>query len=171
MVVFREAEVDGHEEHGISRREVLRRGGTILGGAALAWTTPVVNTVGMSRALAADPSPAESGLSFIALNVKCGSNKFVVKWEDNGTAAGAWDPEPSSFPGCTSTDFQPTGTKADGGTLGLSASVNGDGSVTISVPSGCTVSSSAGKAGGPPGTDECCPGPSGGGALTFHPCT
>lgn len=159
------------EQPGISRREALRRGGAVLGGAALAWTTPVVNTVGMSKALAANPSPAESGLSFIAMNVTCGSDMFVIKWEDDGTTTGIWDDGPGSFPGCTITDFTPSGTKADGGAVGFTANVNDDGSVTISVPSGCTVTSSAGKSGAPAGSDECCPGPTGNGSLTFHPCT
>lgn len=153
------------EQRGISRREALRRGGAVLGGAALAWTTPVVNTVGMSRALAANPSPAESALSFIAMNVTCGGDMSVIKWEDDGTAEGTWDDAPGAFPSCTSTDFTPNGTPADGGALGFTANVNDDGSVTISVPSGCTVTSSAGMA-----ANECCPGPTGSGSLTFQPC-
>jgi hypothetical protein len=138
----------------------------------LAWATPVVNTVGMSRAMAADPSPAESGLSFIAMNVTCGGTDHVIKWEDDGTVEGTWDDSPGSFPDCTSTDFTPSGAKADGGALGFTATVNNDGSVTIHVPSDCTVTSSAGKTGTPPSSpDPCCPGPTGSGSLTFNTCS
>lgn len=40
--------------YGITRRDMLKRG-AIFGGAVM-WSTPVVQTVGMSRALAATPS-------------------------------------------------------------------------------------------------------------------
>lgn len=48
-----------HEE-GLTRREALKRG-AILGGVALAWTTPAVQIVGMSPALAQTTSPGVSG--------------------------------------------------------------------------------------------------------------
>ncbi len=48
-----------HEE-GLTRREALKRG-AILGGVALAWTTPAVQIVGMSPALAQTTSPVGQG--------------------------------------------------------------------------------------------------------------
>lgn len=156
---------------GVSRREALRRGGSILGGAALVWATPVVHTVGISRAMAASTSPAESDISFIAMNVVCGGTKYVIKWEDNDTTSGSWDDEPGKFPDCTASDFTPDGEKTDGGALGFNAAVQSDGSVRIDVPSGCSVTSSATKSGsGTSTSDPCCPGPTGSGSLTFTAC-
>ena len=48
-----------HEE-GLTRREALKKG-AILGGVAMAWTTPAVQIVGMSPALAATTSPVGQG--------------------------------------------------------------------------------------------------------------
>lgn len=47
-------------EEGLTRREALKRG-AILGGVALAWTTPAVQIVGMSPALAQSTSPGVAG--------------------------------------------------------------------------------------------------------------
>ena len=44
------------QEEGLTRREALKRG-AILGGVALAWTTPAVQIVGMSPAFATTTSP------------------------------------------------------------------------------------------------------------------
>jgi hypothetical protein len=49
-------------EEGLTRREALKKG-AILGGVALAWTTPAVQIVGMSPALAATTSPGVAGCS------------------------------------------------------------------------------------------------------------
>ena len=47
-------------EEGLTRRQALKRG-AILGGVALAWTTPAVQIVGMSPALAQSTSPGLAG--------------------------------------------------------------------------------------------------------------
>ena len=47
-------------EEGLTRREALKKG-AILGGVALAWTTPAVQIVGMSPALAQTTSPVGQG--------------------------------------------------------------------------------------------------------------
>jgi hypothetical protein len=54
--------VSDHEinEDGLTRREALKKG-AILGGVALAWTTPAVQIVGMSPALAQTTSPGMHG--------------------------------------------------------------------------------------------------------------
>ena len=54
--------VSDHEinEEGLTRREALKRG-AILGGVALAWTTPAVQIVGMSPAFATTTSPGLAG--------------------------------------------------------------------------------------------------------------
>jgi hypothetical protein len=54
--------VGDHEIHeeGLTRREALKRG-AVFGGVALAWTTPLVQVVGMSPALAQTTSPVGQG--------------------------------------------------------------------------------------------------------------
>jgi hypothetical protein len=47
---------ENETSQGLTRREMIKRG-ALLGGTVM-WVTPVVQTVGMSRALAASPSPA-----------------------------------------------------------------------------------------------------------------
>jgi hypothetical protein len=47
--------MSNHPEVGLTRREILKRG-ALFGGAVL-WTTPVIQTIGMSRAAAQVASP------------------------------------------------------------------------------------------------------------------
>lgn len=46
---------------GITRRDMLKKG-TLVG--AVVWATPVIQTVGISRAMAAEPSPGDEQLIF-----------------------------------------------------------------------------------------------------------
>lgn len=60
----------------LTRREALKRGA--LFGGALLWTTPAVQAIGMSRALAAEPS---------------GCTTYCIKYEFSGpddSVAGSW---------------------------------------------------------------------------------
>ena len=152
----------------ITRRELLKRGA--LTSAAVVWATPVVQTIGMSKALAQDASPTtttttttttlppgDTDISYIALNVECDGDHYFIKYEvDSG-----WESDPGNAPKCDGI-FSPAGAGANGGAMGFGVTLNGDGTITIDVPSGCTVLSSASKAG-----QNCCAGGSGSGPLTF----
>lgn len=109
---------------GMTRRELLRKGAAL--GGAVAWMTPVVQTVGMGRAFAQTGTPEGPDISYIAMHVACGEDIYTVKWEAD---TGSWDPEPGNFPGCA---FEVSGSKADGGTLEISVSSVGEGCYSIS---------------------------------------
>jgi hypothetical protein len=95
------------EGQGLTRREMLRKG-VITGGAALAWATPVVTTIGINRAMASTTSPVTTtttttvvgGLSYIAINYTCGTDPTVYysKFDENGWSGGAGQVE-SQCPG------------------------------------------------------------------------
>ena len=78
-----EREADLGPEGGISRRQALKKG-AVVGGTVL-WATPVIQSIGMSRAFGQQPSPVIEpgpGISFIAVRFVCGGTTFVVKLED-----------------------------------------------------------------------------------------
>jgi hypothetical protein len=52
-------EAGGHQEDGVSRRSVLKRGAMVVGGAAFA--VPAVQTISMSRAAAQSASGGGGG--------------------------------------------------------------------------------------------------------------
>ncbi len=56
------------QQPGLTRREMLKRG-AIFGGAVI-WATPVVQTVGMNRALAQEASPACTVWYAIKINIE-----------------------------------------------------------------------------------------------------
>ena len=152
----------------LTRREALRRG-AIVGGSLL-WTTPVLQTIGMSRANAQVPSPRPVGhdISYIALNVTCREGQvavaYTIKYE-GCQGADCFESDPGNFPACGGV-FTPTGTPVDGDDLGFTTTgPDASGCVTINVPADCLVTASAIK-GGP----DCCPGPIGTGPLLFCPC-
>lgn len=68
-----------HEQNGLTRRELLKRG-AVLGGA-LAWATPTIQVLGMRPAFAAATSPA---ISFVELLVTWDGDCYRIKWEDGG---------------------------------------------------------------------------------------
>lgn len=142
----------------ISRRESIKRGA--LAGGAILWSTPVIRAIDLAQG---EPkSPTGHDISYIALNVVCNDQKYVIKWEVDENA---WDPAPGSFPFCGGV-FTPDGMKANGASLGFVASQpSGSGCITVTVPSGCTVTSSANMGG-----TDCCAGPAGTGNLVFCPC-
>lgn len=151
----------------LSRREALRRG-AIVGGSLL-WTTPALQTLRMSRAHAQQPSPRTGhDISYIALNVLCQEGQVAVSYTlkyEGCTGPDCFESDPGNFPACGGV-FTPSGTPTDGDDLGFSATgPDASGCVTITVPADCTVTASAVK-GGP----DCCPGPTGSGALVFCPC-
>lgn len=71
---------------GITRREALKKG-ALLGGA-LAWTIPVVQTVGMSAAFAQQPSEGTCCLRIAFAVEKTGANQvtFTGKLKNCGSA-------------------------------------------------------------------------------------
>ena len=100
-----------HEEQGITRRDLLRRG-AVLGGAVM-WTTPVVQTLGMGRAFAQTASPTGGkDISYIGINVNCNGESYFLKWEDGG-----WEDSPGAAPECADKDDLPPG--ANGGDKGF----------------------------------------------------
>jgi len=144
----------------ISRRESIKRGA--LAGAVL-WSAPMIKAVNLAEG--GEPKSPTGGhdISYIAMNVNNRGVKYVIKWEVNGNFW--WDPAPGSFPSCEGI-FTPMGTKASGATLGfVSSQPSSSGCITITVPSGYTVTSSAIKGG-----LDCCAGPTGTGNLVFCPC-
>jgi hypothetical protein len=143
----------------ITRRESIKRGA--LAGAVL-WSAPMINAVNLAQT--GEPKSPTGGhdISYIALNVIKNGLQYVVKWEVDGNF---WDPAPGSFPSCTGI-FTPLGTKTSGSSLGFVASQpSSSGCITITVPSGATVTQSAIKGG-----LDCCAGPTGTGSLVFCPC-
>lgn len=157
----------------VSRRDVVRRGAAL--GGTLLWVAPVVQTIGMTRAAAQEPSnggtpPGEAGPSFIALNVSDGqgprSTAYSIKYEGCTAPADCFESDPGATPGCEGI-FASEGQATDGDDLGFL--VEGPdpetGCVTIHVPEGFTVTESVIKKG-----ETCCPGPTGSGALIFCPC-
>ena len=145
-------------QNGISRRDSIKRGAAV--GGAVLWSAPVIRAVNLAQG---EPrSPVGHAISYIAMNVVCNGATHVIKWEVDENA---WDPDPGSFPFCGGV-FSPNGQKANGGTLGfVASSPNGSGCITVTVPSGCQVTSSASMGG-----TICCGGPAGTGNLVFCPC-
>jgi hypothetical protein len=144
----------------ISRRESIKRGA--LAGGALLWSAPMIKVVNLADGVEPKSPTGGHDISYIALNVTKNGLNYVIKWEVDGNY---WDPAPGSFPSCTGI-FSPLGTKTSGSSLGFVASQpSSSGCITITVPSGAVVRSSASK-GGP----DCCAGPSGSGNLVFCPC-
>jgi hypothetical protein len=119
------------------------RKGAALGGAVV-WVTPVVQTVGMGRAFAQEPSPTpcDPAISFIAMNVTCGGTQYFIKWEADEFKE--WEVDPGSVPGC---NFTPVGLKMDGDVLGFGVIVDSSGTATVTLGPGCTVQSVAVKGG------------------------
>jgi hypothetical protein len=147
----------------ISRRDSIKRGA--LAGAAL-WSTPVIRAVNLGGKHNPPPkSPSGGGhdISYIAMNVVKHGKKFTIKWEVDGNY---WDPSPGYFPSCGGV-FWPRGWKVSGASLGFVASApnSSTGCITVTVPSGYYVISSASK-----GALDCCAGPTGSGNLVFCPC-
>jgi len=144
----------------ISRRESIKRGA--LAGAVL-WSAPMIKAVNLAEG--GEPKSPTGGhdISYIALNVVKNGLKYVVKWEVDENA---WDPAPGSFPFCGGI-FVPNGTRTSGSSLGLVASApsSSSGCITITVPPGTAVTSSANMGG-----TDCCAGPTGTGNLVFCPC-
>lgn len=121
------------EIQGLTRREILRRG-VVTGGAALAWATPVVTTIGLNRALATATSPGECtpAISYIAINFTCGGTPYFSKFDSGG-----WDPftgNPTVEEQCA--PFIKTGTGVEADDFFFSASIV-TGNLTI--PGGCTL--------------------------------
>jgi hypothetical protein len=86
------------EDQGLTRREMLRKG-VITGGAALAWASPVVTTIGINRAMASTTSPVTTttptttppngDFSYIAINYTCNGTVLFSKFDDEGWSGGA----------------------------------------------------------------------------------
>lgn len=153
----------------VSRREALKK--AAAAGGTLLWAAPVVQTIGMSKAFAANPSQpgdGENGPSYIAMNITCGSGTnstaYAIKYEGCTEPDDCFEPDPGNTPGCSG--FRFAGTKTDGDDLGflVAGPHPTTGCVTVRVPAGCTVLSSVIKKG-----QECWPGPSGNGDLRFCP--
>lgn len=121
------------QNQGLTRRDMLRRG-VITGGAALAWATPVVTTIGLNRALASATSPGECtpAISYIAINFTCSGNQYFSKFDSGG-----WDPftgNPTVEEQCPG--YVKTGTGVEAGDFGFAFNlVTGN----LTVPGSCTV--------------------------------
>jgi hypothetical protein len=145
------------EIQGLTRREILRRG-VVTGGAALAWATPVVTTIGLNRALATATSPGECtpAISYIAINFTCNGTQYFSKFDDGG-----WDPftgNPTVEAECIG--FVKTGTGVEADDFGFSASLS---TGNLTVPPTCTVEQVAVKGG-----DQCNVFAPGWGSGTFN---
>ena len=144
----------------ITRRDSIKRGA--LAGAVL-WSAPVIRAVNLAQG--GEPKSPTGGhdISYIAMNVVKNGQKYVVKWEVDENA---WDSSPGAFPFCESI-FTPDGARASGSSLGLTVSApnSTSGCITITVPPGTVVTSSAHMGG-----TVCCAGPTGSGSLVFCPC-
>ena len=120
-----------------------------------------------AHAQSTSPVPGDyKDISYIGLNITCldgGANSlYTIKYE-GCVGDNCFESDPGNFPKCNF--FTATGSKADGDGLGFVANgPSGKGVVSIHVPPGCTVTSSAVKGG------QCCnPGPTGTGVLLFYP--
>lgn len=119
------------QNQGLTRREMLRRG-VVTGGAALAWASPVVTTIGLDRALAGVISPSECipAISWIAIRFTCGTDLTVYYSKFDGS----WDSgPPDEHPGCPGFS---TENGVDAGDRGFVASLT-TGNVTVAA--GCVV--------------------------------
>lgn len=132
---------------GISRREALRRG-AIVGGAVV-WASPVLQTIGMQKAYAV--TPVVTDISFIALLLECGTTVYRIKWDGDFTGPPDECGPNFAIGNCPAGDL-PSGTTADCPT-GVNASVNPNGSVTVTFPSDCQITDFVVKRG------QCCAGP------------
>ena len=150
---------------GISRREALRRGA--IAGGAIVWASPVVQTIGMRKAYA-QTTPAVTDISFIALLLECGSTTYRIKWETDFTGAPDECGNSFSIGDCPPGDLPAGSTSAC--PADVSASVNPNGSVTVTFPASCNITDFVVKRG------QCCAGPGaagepstpiGGGSATF----
>lgn len=113
---------------GVTRRDLLRRG-AVLGGAVV-WMTPVVQTLGMGRAFAQTASPVGGqDISYIAINVDCGSSQFFVKWEDDS----GWENDPGQAPTCAS-ENDPIFDGMNGGSLGFTINMLSESCAQVGIP-------------------------------------
>jgi len=124
-----------NELHGITRRDLLRRGAAL--GGAVVWATPIVQTLGMGRAFASTASPVGKDISYIGINVtNCnGVSDFFVKWED-----GDWEDHPGAAPECA--DKEDLAPGVDSGGEGFEVSWSGGACADLWVPEeyeNCTV--------------------------------
>ncbi len=111
---------------GISRRTLLRRGAVV--GGALAWTVPVVSTLAAPAAAAGTPA---EGASFVAILVEHDGLWYRMKWDINGTSLTPESGSSFAIPGGPSLhDGQQI---QSGGAPGVSAGVNANGSVTVTL--------------------------------------
>jgi hypothetical protein len=141
------------EPRSISRRDAIKKGALV--GGALVWATPVVQTIGMKAPLAQETSPLDPDISYIGMAVVCDDGTsvttgYIIKFE-GCTDGDCFDPDPGNFPVCDGFPPEPAGVPADGDGLGFTATgPREDGSVLITVPDGCEVTSSVIKGG------QCC---------------
>ena len=111
-VSYLELGMSENKGEGISRRDLLRKG-AVLGGA-VAWATPVVQTLSMGRAFAQTASPTgDKDISYIGINVTdCtgtnGIEDFFVKWEEEGVDSD-WEMYPGAVPSCANKEDLPFG--------------------------------------------------------------
>lgn len=111
---------------GISRRTLLRRGAVV--GGALAWTVPVVSTLAAPAAAAGTPA---DGVSFVAVLLEQAGKWYRMKWDVNGSSlALTTGPNFQISGGPTLLNGQPI---EKGAAPGVSAGVNANGSVTVSL--------------------------------------
>lgn len=142
-------------DDGISRRELLRRG-AVFGGAVV-WATPMVQTIGMGRAFASEPSPTDC-FSYVAIVWTQGDTTYFSKYDDTG-----WD-------GGFGQVARQCGLNLEGVTgtsnPGLAAPYVSNGQVCVQIPGGVTDVTIAIKQGqncvvvsGKPGETNCfaCP--------------
>ncbi|MEX0698504.1 MAG: hypothetical protein WD354_02115, partial [Acidimicrobiia bacterium] len=119
------------QNQGLTRREMLRRG-VVTGGAALAWASPVVTTIGLDRAFATVTSPGQCtpAISYVAIHFTCGTSGTIYYSKFDGS----WDGGAGQVAEqCGGFD---TSNGADAGQFGFSFSFA---TGILTVPGSCTV--------------------------------
>ena len=106
-------------------------------GGALVWATPVVQSLG-SPAMAAGTKPND--ISYLAVLISCAGKWYRMKW--NTTTLGTLSQETGgrfSVPGANRPLLPSPGSVQDGPAPGTGATYNADGSITVTLGTGCTL--------------------------------
>lgn len=123
---------------GITRREMLKRSAIV--GGTLAWAAPAVQTLAQPAFAATIGSALQ--YSFVGVILDCGGTYYRMKWNDPSgsnlapSACGKWTDDK-----CSDTFYPSSITSYSSSCApGASATVNTDGSVTVSwTATGCSV--------------------------------
>jgi hypothetical protein len=156
----------------VTRRDAITRGiKTGAGITVISWSAPVLRSTALAQNDVGTPVPGEAGISFVALLLNCGGDLYRIKFEDTDNFQSAECGPKFATGNCAEDLMRNDDAIEDGCPSGVDATVNPDGTVTVSLGS-CTIEDFVVKCG------QCCFGPGQGnqpagglGSITFQECS